>query len=850
MAVPPAVVVAGTYSGVGKTSVAVGLMAALTRRGLNVQPFKVGPDFLDPMHHEAACGRPSINLDGWMLDKQSNIELFRKHASGADVAVVEGVMGLYDGRDGRSEVGSTAEMSKWLRSPVVLVLDCWALARSAAALALGFTAFDTNVTFAGLVLNKVGGKAHAAWLREALESALPDVCVLGAVPKDNRVVVPERHLGLHMPAEVANGPQAQTRQYLDTLATLVEDNLDLDALLQSTSAVANISPDTQPALPSITIQHPHIADHIARVRIGVARDAAFCFYYHENLFLLQEAGAELVYFSPIMDSALPSGVTGLYFGGGYPELHAADLAANMEMRAAVRDVAAGGGIVYGECGGLMYLSQSLQTKDGGVHSMCGVLPFRTRMVHAMKMGYVEVETQDACTLFPSSQTVRGQVYHFSEIVPESLPDCPKPACASSPASSPLSYAYSVRLQQPNANATLEGYQLGNALASYVHLHWGSNPRFAASLVSRCRDVAELMSHQQLEGVRMMSPAAASNECGGDVGTPTTAQRICSLLPSGTEILHALGVLDRVIGISDFCDFPSNISEGRHVVSRSAIRTEDLSSKEIEQQLRKIKESGAKLFSLDADWIADQRPDLILTQDTCAACDVDTSEVARALALAKLAPPEVNILTLRPRTVGDMLDTIHQIGDAVGAENRATALVDSLKSRLDAIAQAVASVPSGFRPRVLSLEGLSPIVLGGHWLGEMKTLAGGRDELQEPGCAARRIEWDEVVTYAPEVLILAPCSSSQRKTMAEIQDLVALPGWWSLPAVRTGQVYICESALFSRPGPRLINGVEMLARILHPQLVEHTIAPGLCQKLTLVGEACEPHDIQQHFTTFT
>ena len=292
-----ALVVAGTHSGVGKTSVTLGLVAALRRRGLTVQPFKVGPDFIDPLHHAHAAGRPSHNLDGWMLDPSANRAVFARAVADADVAVVEGVMGLFDGSEGGSERGSTAEMAKLLDLPVVLVVDASAVARSAAAIVHGFTTFDPELRVAGAIANNVGGAVHAAMIRDA-------VPLLGALPHVTDLVVPERHLGLHRPHEARSG-------YVGRLADLVEEHIDVDALLAATAAERPTAP-------------PPVARREPRARIGVARDEAFCFYYADNLELLEQAGAELVEFSPLRDP-LPARLDGLYLGGGYPELHAAEL---------------------------------------------------------------------------------------------------------------------------------------------------------------------------------------------------------------------------------------------------------------------------------------------------------------------------------------------------------------------------------------------------------------------------------------------------------------------------------------------------------------------------------------------
>jgi cobyrinic acid a,c-diamide synthase len=436
-------VIAGTHSGVGKTTVTLGLIRALRNRDLAVQPFKVGPDFIDPLHHTHAAGRVSRNLDGWMLEPDVNRQQFARAVAEADVAVVEGVMGLFDGSEGSSDRGSAAEMAKMLGLPVVLVIDAGAMARSAAALVHGFVTFDPRVRIAGVILNHVGGPVHTAMIRDALGETVP---ILGALPHSQDVSIPERHLGLHLPHE--------TREdHAEAMAALIEANVDLEQLLAVTSS------ERPPPASSPSRRTP-------RARIAVARDEAFCFYYAENLELLAQAGAELVEFSPLRD-ALPADVDGLYLGGGYPELHAADLAANTAAISGVRDLAASGGAVYAECGGLMYLASTLRT-GGRDHPMCGVLPFSTTMDAPLQLAYVDVETTGG--LFGPEQSARGHLFHRSQIFGEE------------------STSRCYRLRTTRGDSATEGYQQGNVLASYVHLHFGSRPALAAAFVDRCEKV--------------------------------------------------------------------------------------------------------------------------------------------------------------------------------------------------------------------------------------------------------------------------------------------------------------------------------------------------------------------------
>ena len=447
----PALVVAGVGSGAGKTTVTLGLLETLRRRGLRVQPFKVGPDFIDPEFHALVAGRPSYSLDGWMCSRDHVRATVAQHSADADLALVEGVMGCFDGRGAESDEGSTAEIAKWLGAPVVLVADAGAMARSAGAVVLGFESFDPELDLAGVVFNRVAGAAHWRWLREAVTARCRTV-PLGYLPHRESLALPERHLGLVTAAE-----RRLPSVFLDELSAAMAATIDLDRLLGL--ARSNVTP-----APAVRMDPP--ARTLAR--IGVARDLAFQFYYPENLDLLRAAGAELVFWSPLEDRELPD-VDALYLGGGYPEVHARDLASNVAMREAVRAFAAAGGPVYAECGGLLYLAEGLEDESGRVHPMVGLLPTNGRMTPKhLTLGYAEVETTRETPLGPAGTTARGHMFHASRVDP--VPDW-------------VPRAYSVRTGQGEATRA-EGYLIGEALLSYVHLHFGSNPVLADRLVRR------------------------------------------------------------------------------------------------------------------------------------------------------------------------------------------------------------------------------------------------------------------------------------------------------------------------------------------------------------------------------
>ncbi|MBI4734785.1 MAG: cobyrinate a,c-diamide synthase [candidate division NC10 bacterium] len=451
-----ALLVGGVASGVGKTTVTLGLMAALRRRGLRVQGFKVGPDFIDAGLHAAVTDRPSHNLDGWLLPRAEIEEIFARHTADADVALVEGVMGLFDGLEGGSDRGSSAEIARWLHLPVLLVVDASAAIRSAAATLLGFETFDSSLRMAGVVFNRAGGPRHAGWLREA--SAL--TCrtpILGALPWETDVRIPERHLGL-VTAETG----LLTPERVGKLADLVEAHVDVDQLLEASRLAAVPSPSP-----------PHPASPGRRCRIGVARDAAFCFYYAENLTRLEAAGASLVPFSPLRDPKLPEGLDGLYLGGGYPEVHAADLAANVSMRDDIRAHATAGCPVYAECGGLMYLSRSIETLDQRRHAMVGLLPTECRMLERRRMlGYAEVTLRQDSLWGTAGSRLRGHEFHYSEMTATDEPP------------DGWQTAYAVCHPRPPGPVP-EGFQRERVLASYVHLHLASQPGAVRHFLRKC-----------------------------------------------------------------------------------------------------------------------------------------------------------------------------------------------------------------------------------------------------------------------------------------------------------------------------------------------------------------------------
>lgn len=453
-------VIAGPASGVGKTTVTLAIMAALRNRGLAVQPFKCGPDFIDGGHHSRVCGRKSRNLDGWMLSADANRQIFSRAATQADICVVEGVMGLFDGADGKSDTGSTAEIAKWLGLPVILVVDASAMARSAAALLHGFETFDPAVKVVGAIFNKVGGAGHYRLLKDALESSAGAV-PLGYLPSDDRIRIPERYLGL-----VTAGEDLIPASMVSLLGQLAEATIDVDNLLECASVSAlptqTLPRDVRPMTPYHSI------------RVGLARDKAFCFYYEDNLDSLRKAGAQIVEFSALEDATLPETLDALYFGGGYPELFAKQLSANAQMLASVKQAAQEGLPIYAECGGLMYLAKEIVTKDGISFPMTGVLPLRVQMTDKLvNFGYNEVLFTHDCLLGPAGQNVRGHSFHCSQIIEAGS----------------LERVYKTR-NSLTGREEPEGFSSGNVLASYIHLHFLSSPGLADAFVRNVQNARQ------------------------------------------------------------------------------------------------------------------------------------------------------------------------------------------------------------------------------------------------------------------------------------------------------------------------------------------------------------------------
>jgi cobyrinic acid a,c-diamide synthase len=472
----PGVVIAGTHSGCGKTTVTLGLLAALRKKGLKVQPFKAGPDFIDAGLHRMITGRHSRNLDLWMCGEEYVKDCYHRHATDADISVVEGVMGLYDG------AFSTAALATTLGLPVVLVVDAYGMAETAAAIVGGMKAYSPEARkfgssekdgdcalpqIAGVIFNRVASESHFKRIKESID----DVPVLGYLPRQLDFEIPHRHLGLTVAEE-----EPIAKENMDRLAEALLRYVDIGGLMRigmqeevSASVFASGLPHFRSsALPNSSA-------------IAVAYDKAFCFYYEDNLDLLRNGGAEIIRFSPLSDGAVPGEADALYIGGGYPELNAGELADNRSMLDSVRKWADSGKPIYAECGGLMYLSRGIHDFEGNFFGMAGVFPFETRMKRGRsRLGYREVTLEADCLLGNKEETLRGHEFHYSEI--QNSPEARK--FGSAERGEP-EYIYSL-VNASGEKLQPEGYRMGNTLASYVHLHFGSNPEAALHIVRHMR----------------------------------------------------------------------------------------------------------------------------------------------------------------------------------------------------------------------------------------------------------------------------------------------------------------------------------------------------------------------------
>ncbi len=450
----PRIMIAGTNSGVGKTTVTLGIMSALVQRGIIVQGFKTGPDYIDPSHHTFVTGNASRNLDTWMMGENACRELFVRSAVNARISVIEGVMGLYDGSIDSSGHGSSAHLAKTLNVPVVLVVDAKGVAQSAGAVVMGFREFDKEINLAGIILNNVASQNHYDIIKRAIEESC-SVTVLGYLQKESVITIPERHLGL-IPSE----EQKINSALYDKLGQMVLDTIDIDRLVNIADSAGNFPEYNK----SIFTERGRSLE----VTLAVARDNAFCFYYQDDIDLFEMLGAKIIEYSPLADKSLPDGIDGIFMGGGFPELFADRLSKNESMRGSILEMHKQGTVIYGECGGMMYLMEKLIDGEGRSFNMSGVLNGTSRMENRRQgLGYVIVDATCDNIICNNGDTFRAHEFHWSKL--QDVPDN-------------TIFAYNTRKSNGN-RAGVDGICKSNVMASYTHIHFCSNPKLAVNLLS-------------------------------------------------------------------------------------------------------------------------------------------------------------------------------------------------------------------------------------------------------------------------------------------------------------------------------------------------------------------------------
>ncbi|MFF2288118.1 cobyrinate a,c-diamide synthase [Peribacillus butanolivorans] len=454
-------VIAGTGSGVGKTTLTIGIMAALQKKGYTVQGFKCGPDYIDPTYHTAVTGRTSRNLDSWMFEHDIVREILNKASIGADISIIEGVMGFFDGKNPLSNTGSTAEISMITESPVLLIVNCASMARSAAAIVKGFQAFSTGPNIIGVIANQVGSEGHYKIVKAAIEQEC-DVPVMGYMKRELDIDIPSRHLGLIPAIE-----RGELEPFFDKLAHLVMETIDIEQLylLAKTSTISSGN--------SGIFQSSSKKD----VCIAVAKDAAFNFYYQENLELLEANGANIKYFSPLKGDEVPLGADGLYLGGGFPEEFADELSRNEIAIKSIRNAIEKGLPTLAECGGFMFLSKSIETTSGEKYPMAGLIPGRIKMQKKLAaLGYREITGTESNFLIKDCEQAKGHEFHYSTFESDDV----------------LPHAYEAK---GRFGSKKEGCIIGNLVAGYTHFHFASNPKLVENWINACLKQKKLMGQE-------------------------------------------------------------------------------------------------------------------------------------------------------------------------------------------------------------------------------------------------------------------------------------------------------------------------------------------------------------------
>lgn len=452
----PRIVLAGTHSGVGKTTIATGIMAYLTGQGYKVQPYKVGPDYIDPSYHTYATGKHSRNLDLWLSGEEQLLKLFAASGQDCDYAIIEGVMGLYDGHQNPKYKSSTAEIAKLLDAPVILIVNVHSMAQSAGAVVLGYKAMDPGLNLAGVIVNKVSGRRHFEMVKQSIEEHA-NVPVIGFIGRHQEIILPERHLGLIPVTE-----RSELQEHFAALADRVAENIDFRQLAQIADSAKDMA----------LVPPPKHRGQKKRVKVAVAQDEAFSFYYQDALDYMADLGVEWVPFSPLRDPSLPAGSSGVFIGGGFPELFLAQLSANKKLQTDLLGQAKHGIPLYAECGGLMYLCQEIEDFEGNNYPLVGIVPAKVKMgKRLVQMGYKEFVAVRDSILAQAGDRIRGHEFHYSALMPTSE-----------------AYPWAYRYCDDSGNTKYEGYACRNILASYLHCHLAGSP-YAETFVNSCRQYA-------------------------------------------------------------------------------------------------------------------------------------------------------------------------------------------------------------------------------------------------------------------------------------------------------------------------------------------------------------------------
>ena len=449
----PRIVIAGTSSGTGKTTLTLGLLYALKKRGIDVQPYKCGPDYIDSGLHSRVSGKSCRNLDSFLLTRDVILELFERKSAEASFSLIEGVMGLFDGVGGDSDEGTTAHVAKILSAPVILVIDAGKMAGSAGAMALGYKEFDDRLNMTGCILNGIASESHYRTAKQAIEGRA-GVSVLGYLKKDKSLFLPERHLGL-LPAS-----ELELHEYIEKLAELIEKTVDIDAVIEKAKSAGPL-----PSFQKSLFGEP---EKKKTVTLAVASDKAFHFYYEDNLDIMKHYGVELIRFSPLKSEQIPPSADGVYIGGGFPEVFASELAKNNRLKEDLKVKSEAGMPIYAECGGLMYLMDKLVDFDGNEFPMTGIFPGIVRMGEGLRMfGYHHIESIHSNIISRKGDKIRGHIFHWSYVE-----NMPKTAIS----------AFKVFKEGREEKFQLDGFSKGNTLASYVHVHFGSGSSWAKRFI--------------------------------------------------------------------------------------------------------------------------------------------------------------------------------------------------------------------------------------------------------------------------------------------------------------------------------------------------------------------------------